>query len=168
MKKLLPSFVAGFGAGVLQVVPLIKSFSCCLVIPAAAIIAIILEQKSRSDTGKIEMSRGLVLGVMTGIFAAAFGSFFEIFITLITKSNELVTSFNEFQNIINNFPLDNQIKQQVIDLFSNMVNDIKTNGFSLLYAVSIIGNNFVVNTIFGLIGGLIGTRIVNSRKNQIQ
>ena len=95
MKKLLPAIVAGFGAGVLHVVPITKSLTCCLVVPLAAAAAILLEQKSQNSTGEIELKRGAILGLLTGLFAALFGSFFDIFITLVTKSNDIITAYGE-------------------------------------------------------------------------
>ena len=44
----MPAIVAGFGAGVLHVVPLTKALTCCLVVPLAAVAAIMLEQKSNN------------------------------------------------------------------------------------------------------------------------
>ena len=93
MKKYLPAIVAGFGAGVLHVVPLTKALTCCLVIPLAAVAAIMLEQKANRIIGEFPLKRGVILGVLTGLFAALFGSFFDIFITLITKNNDITFSF---------------------------------------------------------------------------
>ena len=164
MKKYLSAFVCGFGAGVLQVVPVAKSFSCCLIIPAAAILALLLDQRAQGSTGKISFQKGLVMGLLTGIYAALFGSFFDIFITLVTKNNDIVAGFPEIQKMTNSFPLFAQeAKTQVINMFSSMRDDILNHGFSLIYSSIITISNLVVNSIFGTIGGLIGVQIINSR-----
>jgi len=45
----------------------------------------------------------------------------------------------------------------------SMKTEIETTGFSLLYSFTIIFNNFLTNTIFGMIGGAIGAQYVNSK-----
>ncbi|MFC2135424.1 hypothetical protein ACFLTH_12495 [Bacteroidota bacterium] len=165
MKKHLAAIVCGFGAGVMQVVPVAKSFTCCLIIPFAVFIAIILDRKANNipDNELTETKKGVTVGIFTGLFAAFFGSFFEIFITFITKNNDIIAAFPQLQDMINSFPFDENMKKDVIDLFQFIIDDIKNHGFSLLYASSVIVNNFIVNTIFGLLGGLISVQIINSR-----
>ena len=165
MKKYISAFICGFGAGVLQVVPVAKSFSCCLIIPVAAGIAIYLDQKSKGFPGKVLSSKGAIMGLLTGLWAAFFGSIFDIFITFITKDNELIVAFGELQKTINSFPFSTEIKEQVIELFSSVIKQIKDYGFSPLYAFSIIFGNFIVNSLAGLVGGLISVQIFNSKQN---
>lgn len=165
MKKYLPSLVAGFGAGVLSVVPLLKSFSCCLIIPVAAYFSIVLYQRANNLNEKIETGRAVFLGVFTGLFAALFATTFEVFITLFTKHNDLIEAFGSMQTMINNFPIDETVKQQVIDLMSGIVKDLQTTGFSIIYTITLLLNNMLVYTIFGLVGGVIGVQIINSKYN---
>lgn len=167
MKKYLSAFVCGFGAGVLQIVPVAKNFSCCLIIPLSAFIALILDRKANRTFERIEMKHALMIGLMTGIYAAIFGTFFDLLITFITKNNDIVAMFIELQRMINNFPISDEIKKEVLSLFQKVRNDILNYGFSLLYSFSVAINNFVVNTIFGMIGGLIGAQIINSRLNNL-
>ncbi len=168
MKKILPALVAGFAAGVLHVVPITKALTCCLVIPFAAYFAVVLEAKSLNHIGDFSIKRGAMLGVLTGIFAALFGSFFDIFITFITKNNDILNAFNDLTLMIDSFPVSQEVKTEVVNLLKVVTDSIRESGFSLLYSISIILNNFVVDIIFGLIGGLVGTKIFNSRKTRIQ
>ena len=165
MKKYLPAIVAGFGAGVLHVVPLTKALTCCLVVPIAAVIAIVLEQKANKLTGEFDLKRGAILGLLTGIIAALFGSFFDIFITLVTKNNDILIAFNQITEMVDAFPVPQDVKDDAMSLMQSVVNDIKEDGFSGLYSISIIFNNLIVDAIFGLIGGLAGTKILNSRNS---
>ncbi|MFC2083989.1 hypothetical protein ACFLS9_02945 [Bacteroidota bacterium] len=162
-KKYLAAFVCGFGAGVLQVVPFAKSFSCCLIIPAAAYIALILERKAFNISGKMEIKYGIILGLLTGLYAAVFGTFFDVLITFITKNNDIIATFPELQKMINEFPISENLKEEVIDMLSIVLEEIQESGFSLLYTLSILVNNLIIDSVFGLIGGLIGVQIINSR-----
>lgn len=165
MKKYFPALVAGFGAGVLHIVPLTKGLTCCLVVPIAAVIAIMLEQKANGNLKIIELKRGVILGLLTGVFAALFGSFFDIMITFITKNNDIILAFNEMNDILDTFPVPENVREEVINLMGSVVEAIKETGFSSIYAISIIFNNLIVDSIFGLIGGLAGTKILNSRNS---
>ncbi len=168
MKKYLSAFVSGFGAGVLQIVPFAKSFSCCIIIPVAAYFAIILDRKANNETGLMTLKKGLILGLFTGLYAAIVGSGLEIFITFITKNNDLVVAYPEFQKMINEFPLTKSIINQSQELLSIVVEDIQTKGFSFLYSFAVIVNNLFIDIIFGIVGGLIGAQVINSRVKKEQ
>ena len=130
MKKYLPALVAGFGAGVLHVVPLTKALTCCLVVPLAAVTAIILEQKANKLIDEFPLKRGLVLGLLTGVFAALFGSFFDIFITLVTKNNDILLALNELNNLIETIPVPDQVKEETLSLMHSVAEEIRETGFS--------------------------------------
>jgi hypothetical protein len=167
VKKYLASLVCGFGAGVMQIVPFIKSFSCCFILPLAVFMALVLDQRATNYFGKITIKKGLIFGLFTGLFAALFGSIFEILITFLTKQNDIIVGFPELERMVQSFPVTLEIKQQVVNMFQNVKNDLLNYGFSWFYTISIIANNFIVNSVFGMVGGLIGVQIINNKyKNQ--
>lgn len=166
MNKYISAFVVGFGAGVLQVVPVAKSFSCCLIIPAAAVIALILDQKATKDTSPIPFSKAAIFGILTGLWAALFGTSFDVLITFITKNNDVIAAYGELQNVLSNFPFDDALKKEVSGLLNMVIEDIKATGFSMLYTFSVLVNNLVVDIIFGFIGALVGMQILNSRNSK--
>jgi hypothetical protein len=106
-----------------------------------------------------------MFGLFTGLFAALFGTTFEIFITLITRHNDIISTFPELQKMIEGFPVNNEIKKEVLQLFQTVREDILNYGFSFLYTFSVFINNLIVNPIFGMAGALIGIQIINSRNN---
>lgn len=163
MKKYLSAFVCGFGAGVLHIVPVAKSFTCCLIMPLAAYLSIVLDRKSSGETGRMDMKRGVILGLLTGIYAAAFGTSLDVLITFVTKNNEIVAAYPQLQKLINDFPITEALKREVLTMLSTLLDEIKTSGFSLIYTLSILFSNFIIDPIFGTIGGIIGVQVVNSR-----
>lgn len=136
--------------------------------PIAAFLALILDQKANHIVGKILTKKAVMIGIMTGLFAAIFGSTFEIFITFITKQNDIVNAFPDLQRMLDTFPITDDIKREVLHLFQNVRTDILATGFSWIYAFSILVNNFIINLIFGAIGGLVGAQIINSRTDNSQ
>lgn len=163
MKKYFPPLVAGFAAGVFLIVPVIKNLSCCVIIPFASYLALFLEMKSQSVIFEIKVSRGALIGLLTGLTAAFFATSFDVLITFITKSNDIILAFNNLPLVMENFPFDDSIKQQIVDIFETIVNDIKTFGFSPVYAASMLVNNLFFGIVFGTIGGMISVPILNSR-----
>ena len=166
MKKYLSPLIVGFGAGVLSIVPVAKSFGCCLIIPVAAFISLLLDQKANNNYSKIEIKKGLIFGLVTGLSAAFFGSIFDFFITFVTKNNDLVATFSELQKIISEFPISEALKEEVMSLLGGVVDSIRTSGFSLLYTFSVLANNLLLNSVFGMLGGIIGVQILNSRSQK--
>lgn len=166
MKKFLSPLIVGFGAGVLSIVPVAKSFGCCLIIPIAAFIALLLDQKANNDYSKIEIKKGLIFGLLTGLYAALFGSVFDFFITFITKNNDLVATYSELQKVLYDFPISEALKEEVLNILGGVVESIKSKGFSLIYTFSVLANNLILYSVFGILGGIIGAQILNSRSQK--
>ena len=165
-KKYISPLVVGLGAGVLTIVPVIKSLGCCLLIPVAAFVSLMLEQKANNDYSKLEIKKGVVFGLITGLVAAIFGTTFDFIITLITHTNDLVLSFPQLLETIDNFPIDSATREEVISLLADVVESIKNYGYSPLYTLSFLFNNLFTNSIFGMLGGIIGVQILNSRNEK--
>lgn len=164
-KKLISPFIVGFAAGVLQIVPLLKGFACCLVIPAAAYFSLLLDRKANKSNDYITFKKSAGFGILTGLFAAIFATTFEIIITLITKNNDIVYALPELNKMFSGMPIDPKIKQELVNIMSNIAKEIKTYGFSFFYTISIFFNNLFINIIFGFIGGAISMQILNKKKN---
>jgi hypothetical protein len=108
-----------------------------------------------------------MLGFLTGLFAALFSTGFDVFITLLTRSNELVQNFPEAEALINKMNLG-EGAQEAIKLIKQMTEDIQQNGFSLLFTIMILASNLISYIIFGLVGGGVATAIINSRVKNSQ
>jgi hypothetical protein len=165
-KKYLPSLVSGFGAAVITIIPGFSSFACCFIVPIAAIVSVTLYKKSNPAILKIQTGSGVVLGLLTGLFAAVFASGFEIIITYITKSNDLVLALPQTESILKNMNLG-AAAEDSIKLMKQMINDIQMKGFSFLYMILITLSNTLTFSIFGMLGGVLGTAIINRRNKPV-
>ena len=161
-KKYLPALVSGFGAAVLTTIPGVESFACCLLVPIAAGVSITLYKKSQLAILKIETGTGLMLGFLTALFAAIFASSFEILITYLTRTSDLSVSMPQAEQLIREMNLGTAAEES-IEILKQMITDIQTTGFSFLYSVLITLTNLISYTIFGLLGGLVATAIINKR-----
>lgn len=165
-KKYLSALVCGFGAAVLTTIPGIQGIGCCLLAPVASVVAIYLYKKSQTGLIKIQTGTGILLGLLTGIFAALFASGFEIIITYITRTSDLVTSMPEAERVVKEMNLG-PAAEESMEVLKQMVSEIQSKGFSFLYAFIITATNLISYSIFGMLGGLIGTAIINKRSQSI-
>ena len=164
-KKYLSALVCGFGAAVLTTIPGIESVACCLLVPVAAGFSIGLYKKSRPDILKIQTRTGVLLGLLTGIFAAIFASGFEVILTFITKTNDLIVAMPQTEKVIRDMNLGSAAEES-LKILRKMVKEIQSKGFSFLYFVLITFANLITYTIFGMLGGTLGAAIINKRSGQ--
>ncbi len=162
MKKIFPSLVSGFAASVLTTIPMLKSFSCCLILPGAAILALFLDRKINRNLEKITIKKALLFGFLTGLFATFFITSLDLLITFITKSNDLIYSLPQTEVMMRQWNLG-PLFDESLKIIKQMATDIQTTGFSALYAIMIFFSNFISNSIFGMIGGALGMAILNRR-----
>lgn len=163
--KYLPSLVTGFAAAVLVSIPLVKHVGCCVIIPFAAVYALVLDVKLNKTQLPIKGGDAFLFGLMTGLWAAFFSALFETIITLFTHSNEFVQELPGIENVLRNqVPVSfKPMMEQAIVIYRSMATDIKTTGYSAIYTFAILATNIVVDVIFGIIGGFIGMNYLNKR-----
>jgi len=161
-RKYIPSFVTGFGAAVLSTIPGIKSLNCCMIVPAAAFLSLYLYIKTTGDKSPINLNKAFGFGLLTGLIAALFTTFFDLLITYITHSNDFVATLPQSRELMNEFNLG-RLMDAYSELMEGMVKDISETGFSALYTVMISISNFIILSIFGMLGGLLGMSILNKR-----
>ena len=160
--KYLPTLVCGFGAAVLSTVPGIKNFSCCLIVPAAAAISILLDRKINHYNDKALLGKSIGFGFLTGLFATIFITIFEMLVTYFTKSNDLIQSLPQTEIMMRQWNLGPMIEES-LKLIKSVSKDIQKNGFSTIYLLMILLSNFMVNSIFGMIGGTLGMSLANRK-----
>jgi hypothetical protein len=162
--KYFPSLVCGFGAAVISTIPGVKSIGCCLIIPVAAWFSLILNEKINKAKPPVSAVNALFFGLLTGLFAAIFSTGFDIIMTLIMHTNDFVQTLPQTESVVKAWNLG-QLWNETSALLHRMSNEIQSNGFSLIYTISILFSNLIIDSIFGIIGGLIGMSIQNKRKN---
>jgi hypothetical protein len=164
-KKYLPTLVCGFGAAVLSTVPGIKNFSCCLLVPAAAAFSIMLDKKITHSNEKVSISKSLGFGFLTGIFSTLFITTFEMLLTFFTKSNDFIESLPQTEMIMRQWNLGPLVDDS-LKLIKSVAKQIEKNGFSFIYLLMILSSNFIVNSIFGMIGGALGMSLANRKARE--
>lgn len=163
MKKYLPTFIAGFGAAVLSIVPGIKSFSCCLIVPGAAILALILDQRVNKNSERIAVRKAAMFGFMTGLFATFFITGLDVLITFITRTNDFIDALPQSESLIRELKFG-PMAEESLKLMKQMAKQIQKTGFSPFYLFILFMSNFIINSIFGVIGGFVGMGLLNKKK----
>ena len=167
--KYLPSLVTGFVAAVLISIPLVKHVGCCVIVPFAAVYALILDVKLNKAELPIKGMEAFLFGIITGLWAAVFSALFETIITLFTHSNDFVSDLPALENMLRNQApaAFKPFMEQAIQIYRHMATEIKSTGFSALYTFVILATNIIVDIIFGIIGGFIGMNYLN-KKHKLQ
>ena len=161
-KNLFPTLVAGFGAAVLTTVPGIKNFACCLLLPMAVVVALFLDHKLNKTQLPITLKSAISFGFFTALFATIFSTFFDVLITFITHTNDFIQALPQTEMMVRQYHLETLL-EQTMTLLKQMASDIQVSGFSILYTFGIFISNFIINTIFGLLGGILGMTFINKR-----
>ncbi len=161
-KKYLPTLVCGFGAAVLSTIPGIKNFSCCLIVPAAAVLSIFLDKKITNSNERIAIGKSLIFGFLTGIFATTFITIFEMILTYFTKSNDFIQSIPQSEIVMRQLDLGPMFDES-LKLIKSVAKDIEKTGFSFIYLLMILSSNLIINSIFGMIGGALGMSLINRK-----
>ncbi len=163
-KKILPSLVCGFGAAVISTVPGVKNIGCCLIVPAAALISLFLDEKINHADPPIDLKKAVSFGILTGLVAAFFSTFFDLLLTFISHTNDYIDTLPQTESLIKSYNLG-PLFDQTLKMLEAMAKQIKANGFSPLYTFMIFISNIFIDIIFGIIGGLLGMSYLNKRKN---
>jgi hypothetical protein len=103
-----------------------------------------------------------MLGLFTAIFAALFASGFEIIITYLTRTSDLVTSLPQAESVIKDMNIG-QAADDAMELLKQMVAEIQSKGFSFYFSLIITLTNLISYSIFGMLGGVVATAIINKR-----
>ena len=160
--KLSTAVVCGFGAAVLGTIPGVKTIGCCLLLPAATILSLYFYLRITSFTESISVKTAMFIGLTTGLSSAFFSVIFEVLSTYIFHSNDLVVSLTQVEILLNSYNLGD-IGKETIGILSKMSDEIIKNGFSSMYTVFLLFNNILVDSAFGIIGGLIGMSFFNKK-----
>lgn len=162
-KKYFPTVVCGFAAAVFSIIPILKNFTSFMFIPGAVILSIYLYMKINDSTvTTIKTGDALLFGLLTGIIAAMFGSCFDLILTFILKTNDLVEAMPYTRQIFEEMKLGDLAKQSW-SIFEKMHYDITNYGFSFIYMFSMTIGNLIIYSFFGIVGGLIGKAIINKK-----
>lgn len=164
--KFISPLVCGFGASVLTIVPGLKEIGCCLIIPFAGALSLLLYQKSNNDISAITSKQAAIFGLMTGVFSAVFATLLEILFTAIFFTNDFVKSLPQLEVAFKSFAPQNLL-DEVFKIYKNMARDIVSKGFSLSYSIYFFLATSITSLIFGLIGGFVGMALLN-RKNKLK
>ena len=121
-----------------------------------------MDKKINPSNEKIIIGKSLGFGFLTGLFATVFITIFEVLLTYFTKSNDFVQSLPEIELTIRQWNLGSMVDES-LKLIKSTAREIEKSGFSFIYLLMILTSNFITNSIFGMIGGVLGMSLVNRK-----
>ena len=142
--KLLPAVWGGVTIGILSGVPVLNfiNCACCSGILIGGALSVYLYRRQVGPNVRLEMGEGASLGLLAGLFGAV----------LATLLSLVIQPFS--QDII--YQIQNYTNDPDID---NMLNNINPELMAKSFILIAFFSSLVINSLFGLLGGLIGVGI---------
>ncbi len=149
--KLLPALWGGIVIGVIDGLPgldLINCF-CCAGVIGGGILAVYLYRRQVGDEVVIGNTDGIILGVLAGLIGAFIGSLLGALFGV-----AMLDMFKHIRPYIDD--------PEAMAFFRNFQNNEKA--WTWLFFATSFGLSIIINSIFGLIGGLIGVSLWGTPK----
>lgn len=156
--RLTPALIGGAIMGVLSAVPMLAwgNCFCCMWILLGGAFSAILYRRSLPDPGVMTAGDGAIQGLIAGIFGALFG-------TLLGYLIMMFTDYRPGQEFIQMF-MENS--EEMPAEFEEMIEEFQNyDGLSVFSALFKFAGDIVMDTIFGVLGGLLGVAM-SKRKNK--
>lgn len=150
--KLLPAVWGGVTIGLLSGVPVINfiNCACCSGILIGGALSVYLYRRQIQPNQRIEVGEGASLGLLAGLFGAVIATLLSLVIRPFSQ---------EFMYQIQNYTND----PDIADLLENINPEMMARGFTLVaFFISL-----VIDSLFGLLGGIIGVALWGKPKNSI-
>jgi hypothetical protein len=154
--KLNPALIGGAVIGVLSSIPLISAGNClcCMWVLLGGGIAAYLYRKDFPPEREFTMGEGAVVGLIAGLFGALFTTLLTYFFEILglDPGQEFLRSFIESRQ-----DLSPELKQ-FLDSFQD------GGGMEPMFVFIGLFFSIIIDSIFGTLGGLLGTAILGKRK----
>jgi hypothetical protein len=147
--KLVPGLLGGVLIGIISGIPFLDfiNCACCAGVLAGGVLAVYLYKKDLPDDVQLTMSDGAVLGLIAGVIGAILASFLGLIFGAMTF--DFLARIAEYTD---NPELLDFLDQFDDEAFSAMM---MTVGFFM---------ELVIDSIFGLLGGLLGVALFGKKK----
>lgn len=157
--RLIPALVGGSIIGVLSTIPVLAlgNCFCCMWILVGGAFSAVLYKRSLPDQSLMTAGDGAVQGLIAGIFGALFG-------TLLGYILMVFTDYRPEQEFLKMF-IENS--EDVPSEFEDMIDEIKNyEVLSMTSAVLKLIGSLIIDTLFGILGGLLGVGFSKTKKKQ--
>ncbi len=136
-----------------------------MLVPGAAVFSILLDKKINRTNDKINIGKAIGFGFLTGFVATIFITTFEMLLTYVTKSNDFIQSIPQSEMVMRQWDLGSVVDDS-LKLIKSVAKEIEKSGFSFIYLLMILSSNFIINSIFGMIGGALGMNLATRKARE--
>lgn len=153
--KLIPALIGGSVMGVLSTVPIINMGNClcCMWIILGGGVGAYFYWRQLPPGSDFPSGEGAIVGLLSGVFGALFSTFLTyIFMAMdIAPAKEIITNIIESQA---------DLSPEVEDFLESLQEEGYVSPFFVFIGLFF---SLIINSIFGLIGGIIGAAIFRKR-----
>ena len=159
--RLTPALIGGSIMGILSAVPLIQMGNClcCMWILLGGAFSAVLYRRTLSDPSSMTAGDGAMQGLLAGIFGALFGALLGYMLMAFTGYRPGQEFLEMFMENSDDVPVE---FEEMVDEFKNF------QGFSAFSAVFKLAGDLIMDTIFGVLGGLLGVALSKPKKKVVQ
>ncbi|MFC1568867.1 hypothetical protein ACFL4L_01410 [bacterium] len=156
--KLTPALIGGAIMGFLSSIPVIAAGNCvcCMWIILGGLLAGYYYSKTLPPGVEFQSGDGAVVGLLAGIFGAFFSTF--LFYALQSMGFQNMDMMNIFEQVLDSNP---EFPAELEDLIREWQTE---SGFNAVMAVFMLISKLFVNTLFGIIGGILSNNFFKNKK----
>lgn len=154
--KLIPALIGGTIIGFLSALPIINMGNClcCMWVILGGGLSVYFYWRELPPQVPINSGDGILVGLLAGLFGALFGTFLNYIF--------MVFGFAPWQDIFQNILENTDEMTPELEELLNSFNEGK--GLSQAMVLFMLIVNIIQDSIFGMIGGLIGVRLLKNRE----
>ena len=168
--KVRAAMIGGAVMTATSVIPYVSliNCACCAGIMLGGLSAVYFYLREvPKDDPPMEVKYGIILGAFAGIFGAIFETVITSLIMRMFSDQYFEGIYAEFQRNIEQLESSGEnvpgILYTVRDSLDAFLQEIRTNGFSIIFTIFMLIFNTFKDVLFGLLGGLIGVYVLQKR-----
>jgi len=155
--KLMPALIGGGVMAVLSSVPIINMGNClcCMWVLLGGALAVWFYQKDLPTGTPMTSGDGAIIGLLAGVFGALFGTLLNTFFMAVGNGMPMQEALENIRQY------NSEIGPEVEDFLEGLA---EGGAFSPVFILFGLMMSLIVDSIFGLLGGIIGVSIFKKKQ----
>ncbi len=156
--KLNPSLIGGLIIGFLSSIPIINlgNCLCCMWVLLGGFVGAYLYKRRLPADAVLTSGDAALVGLLAGVFGALFGTFLNYFFMVVGGINP---GEGILQRVMEN---RSDLSPEVEELLQSLEG---SEGLNPLFVLVILGVSLIGDSVFGTLGGLLGSALLNKKSS---
>jgi hypothetical protein len=165
--KLRASIIAGFAIAAVSSLPFISIINCCCCagVLLGGVLGVYLYNKELSNQFTLEASDSVVVGIISGIFAAFLSTIFSMIVLTLIGPTEQQFLREIMDRIINELERSGDISADAIDELRSQVDSSLRGEIGFVGFLIALFANLIIYPVFSALGALIGYAFLRRKQH---